>query len=419
MVTSQAAANGHAATSTPGTAAASGASDSAGGPPRTAEELLRRAEALIPVLRAASEDIEQARMLPAEVVAHLRHAGAFRMGVSPERGGPGLNSIQQTLFVETLARGDASAAWCAMIGMDTPLYAQFLPESVAREELSDPDIVTAGLILPLGRAERVPGGYRVTGRWQFGSGITHADWVVAGCFVYSDGRPEPGPPGTPGHWRVMLARREEFEILDTWYTTGLAGSGSRDYRAKDLFVPEDHSFSLGAPRVPGPDATPEAILRNMPGVPLGVARAALDHVRELAAGRTDRATDTPWANTYRVQMAIAESEMELGAARHAVYGSLRRQMDLFAAGGEMGPDERVDTVLARVNAFRVARTVVARLYDLVATTAIYRPSPLDRWLRDLTTMRQHVIAQDQVLQSAGAHLLGGTPHNPFSLGFVA
>ncbi|MFJ3796137.1 acyl-CoA dehydrogenase family protein [Streptomyces sp. NPDC090088] len=387
--------------------------------PVTAEELFRRAEDLVPVLRAAAEDIERARRLPAAVVEQLRDAGVFRMGVPAEKGGPGLDSVQQTEVVEILARGDASAAWCAMIGMDTPLYAQFLPESVARDELGDPDIVTAGLILPLGRADRVPGGYRVTGRWQFGSGITHADWVVAGCFVHRDGRPEPGPEGAPGHWRIMLARREEFEILDTWHTTGLAGSGSCDYQAQDLFVPEEHTFSLGHPRTPGPHATPEAILRNMPGVPLGVARAALDHVRELAAGRTDRATDTPWADTYRVQLAVAESEMELGAARHAVYGSLRRQAQLIDSGGELGRDDRVDTVLARVNAFRVARTIVGRLYDLVATTAVYRPSPLDRWLRDLTTMRQHVIAQDQVLQSAGAHLLGGTPHNPFSLGIVA
>ncbi|MEU6737189.1 acyl-CoA dehydrogenase family protein [Streptomyces physcomitrii] len=388
-------------------------------PPTTADGLLRRAEDLVPVLRAASDDIERARRLPTEVVGQMRAAGIFRMGVPAERGGPGLDSVQQTQVVEILARGDASAAWCAMIGMDTPLYAQFLPESVAREELGDPDTVTAGLILPLGRAERVPGGYRVTGRWQFGSGITHADWVVAGCLVHREGKPEPGPQGAPGNWRIMIARREEFEVLDTWHTTGLAGSGSNDYRAQDLFVPEEHSFSLGAPRVKGPHASPEAILRNMPGVPLGVARAALDHVRERAAGRIDRTTGTPWPQTYRVQMAVAECEMDLGAARHAVYGSLRRQARLLQAGTEMSPDERVDTVLARVNSFRVARSVVTRLYDLMATTAVYRPSPLDRWLRDLTTMRQHVIAQDQILQSAGAFLLGGTPHNPFSLGIVA
>jgi acyl-CoA dehydrogenase-like protein len=108
----------------------------------------------------------------------------------------------------------------------------------------------------------------------------------------------------------------------------------------------------------------------------------------------------------------------LNGARHAVYGTLRRQWDLLSAGAEPNPDERVAPVLARVNAFRVARSIVSRLYDLVATTAIYRPSPLDRWLRDLNTMRQHVIAQDQVIQSVGAFLLGGTPHNPYSLGIV-
>ncbi|MGW2840085.1 acyl-CoA dehydrogenase family protein [Streptomyces sp. NPDC001493] len=386
----------------------------------SADELFRSARELIPVLRAASDEIEQARRLPPTVVERLREAGVFRMAVPVERGGPELDSVQQTEVVELLARGDASAAWCAMIGMDTPLYAQFLPESVARDELGDPDTVTAGLILPVGRAERVPGGYRVTGRWQFASGINHADWVVAGCFVYKEGEPEPGPDGSPAHWRIVLAPRGDFEVIDTWRTTGLAGSGSCDYRADDLFVPEEHSFSFNAPRAKGSSATPEAILRNMPGVPLGVARAALDYVRELAANRVDRAAATPWAETYRVQMAIAEAEMELGAARHAVYGSLRHQAELLADGSELGRDDRVDTVLARVNAFRAARSVVTRLYDLVATTAIYRAtSPMDRWLRDLTTMRQHVIAQDQVLQSAGAHILGGTPHNSFSLGIVA
>jgi alkylation response protein AidB-like acyl-CoA dehydrogenase len=386
--------------------------------PTTAAEILARASALAPVLRERAVDIEQARRLPDDVVALLRDTGVFRMGVPRAWGGPELDSLQQTEVIETLATGDTSAAWCAMIGMDTPLYAGFLDDAVARNLFTDPDMITAGLILPVGRAERVPGGYRITGRWPFGSGITHADWVVAGCFVYRDGEPEPSPTGQPMHWRIMIAPRERFEIIDTWFTTGLAGSGSRDYRADDLFIPQEHSFSFTSPRRDGPLCTPEAILRNMPGVPLGVARAALDHVRELAANRTDRAAGTSWADTYRVQMAIAESEMELGGARHAVYGSLRRQWDLLSSGAELDPDERVATVLARVNAFRVARSVVSRLYDLVATTAIYRPSPLDRWLRDLNTMRQHVIAQDQVIQSAGAFLLGGTPHNPYSLGIV-
>lgn len=385
----------------------------------TVEEILDRAREAAGKLRERSDDIEKARHLPPDVVELLREAGVFRTGMPKSWGGPGLNSIEQTQVIEILATGDASAAWCAMIGMDTGIYAGYLEESVAREMFPNLDIVTAGLILPLGRADRVPGGYRVNGAWKFGSGITHSEWVVAGCFVYQDGEPEPNPrSGGPRHWRIMIARPEEFEIIDTWHTTGLAGSGSRDYRATDLFVPEERSFTFAESRVSGPFSPPDAILRNMPGVPLGVARAALDYVRAIAVERVDRTTEQPWSENYRIQMTIAEAEMDLAAVRDAVYGSLQRLWDRLEAGEEPTAEERVHAVLARTNAFRVARSIVSRLYDMVATTAIYRPSPLDRWLRDTTTMCQHVIAQDQVLQSAGAFLLGGTPQNPFSLGIV-
>lgn len=305
-----------------------------------------------------------------------------------------------------------------MIGMDTPIYAGFLGEDVAGRLLADPDTVTAGAIMPMGRAERVPGGYRVTGQWHFGSGITHSTWVVGGVLVTRGGELEPGPPGAQGNWRVIVAPVEDFEIQDTWYTTGLAGSGSRDYRTENLFVPEEYTFSFAAPRVTGAAATPDAVLRNMPGVPLGTARAAIDHVRQMATTRIDRTTGTPWPENYRVQIAVAQAEMDLSAARYAVYGSLREQWEILEAGDVPTRDEQVATVLARVNAFRTARSVVASLFDVVATSAVYRPSVLDRALRDLNTMCQHVIAQDQVIQSAGAHLLGGAPHNAYSVGVV-
>ncbi|NUT52013.1 MAG: acyl-CoA dehydrogenase [Saccharothrix sp.] len=387
--------------------------------PVTAAEVLARAKAAVPLLRAKSEEIERTRHLPADVVELLRSTGVFRMAVAAERGGPELTSAQQTEVIETLSYGDPSAGWCAMIGMDTPLYAAFLPRSAVDEMFPHPDMITAGLILPAGRAERVPGGYRLTGRWRFGSGITHADWVSAGSFVTTGGELEAGADGKPV-WRVMLVRPEEVETADTWHTTGLRGSGSRDYAITDVFVPEDHSFSFGTPLSrSGPLAAPDAFVRNMPGVPLGLARAALDYAREHAMGRVDGMTGERWSDDYRVQVTIGEAEMDFQAARHAVYGSLDRQWELLASGrspDELTPDERIATVLPRTNAFRAARRIVTALYDLLATTSIYQPSPMDRWLRDATTMCQHVIVQDRVVQSAGAHLLGGTPRFPFALG---
>ncbi|MGC9542885.1 acyl-CoA dehydrogenase family protein [Streptomyces sp. UG1] len=384
----------------------------------TAEGILARARAVAPRLRERAEDMENERQLPPDVVEMLRGTGVFRMALPKAWGGPELDAMQQTEVIEALAIGDASAAWCAMIGMDTPIYAGFLTEDVARRLLADPDVVTAGAIMPMGRAERVPGGYRVTGQWHFGSGITHSSWVVGGVLVTRGGELEPGPAGAPGNWRIIVAPVEDFEIQDTWYTTGLAGSGSRDYRTENLYVPEEYTFSFAEPRTTGAAATSDAVLRNMPGVPLGVARAAIDHVRQMAATRIDRTTQTPWSENYRVQTTIAHAEMDLAAARYAVYGSLREQWEILEAGDVPTRDEQVATVLARVGAFRTARSVVASLFDLVATAAVYRPSVLDRWLRDLNTMCQHVIAQDQVIQSAGAHLLGGVPHNAYSVGVV-
>jgi len=383
--------------------------------PETAEAILDRAGALVAELREAAPSIEENRRLPRVIVDSLREAGVFRAAMPKAWGGPEMTSMQQTELVETIARGDVSAAWCTMIGMDSGIYSGFLPPDTARAVYPRLDMVTAGWIHPQGRAERVPGGYRVSGKWRFGSGITHCDVLVAGCAVYADGDPEPDPAtGVAPHWRVMVARPSDFQIVDTWHTTGLAGSGSLDYEVEDLFVPEDRSFAFAAPHRTGPlhDA-PDAILRKMSGVPLGLARACLDHVRAMVPNRVDRESGTPWAEDVRVQSALARSEMELAAARASVYASLDDQWRKLEAGDTFTIDDRVATALARYNAFRTARDIVRRLYDLVGGSSIYRKSPMDRWLRDSQTISQHAVAQDSILQLTGNVLVGGKSTSPF------
>src|SRR5262249_16379226 len=185
-----------------------------------------------------------------------------------------------------VASGGASAGWGAVCGADAGLHVAFLEESVARRMFPSLDTVTAGLLFPVGRAERVAGGYRLSGRWQFGSGTTHCDWVASGAFTYRHGPPEPSPAGDPHDAPIMMVPRGQVELLPTGRAPGLAGSGSCDYTVSDVFVPEEHTFSFDTVRSGGgPLAQPEAFMRNMPGVPLGVARAALDHVRGIAATR--------------------------------------------------------------------------------------------------------------------------------------
>jgi alkylation response protein AidB-like acyl-CoA dehydrogenase len=388
----------------------------------SAAEILGRAKAIAPRLRERTAEIERERRLPADVVEMLRGTGVFRMGFGRNWGGPELNSMEQTEVIEALSYGDPAAGWCAMIGSDSGLYAQFLDEPVAKEMFTSLDMVTAGLLFPTGRAEIVPGGYRLSGRWQFGSGITHADWVISGAFIYRDGKPEPSPEGDPHDSKLFFVPRADVEVIDTWYTTGLAGSGSCDYAIADAFVPDNRTVTFDTVRNgKGPLAQPEVHMRNMPGVPLGVARAALDYVREIASTRVSPVTGA-MADDFRTQVTIADCEADFFATRQAVYGAMRRQHDVLAAGGtldDLTPNERAALPLSRRHAFRTARSIVARLYDLLQTTSIYQQSPMDQWLRDTNTMCQHVVAQDRILQSAGAYLLGGKPSFALSLGITS
>ncbi|MGW3995452.1 acyl-CoA dehydrogenase family protein [Amycolatopsis sp. NPDC004772] len=390
-------------------------------PPLTAGEILARAKALAPVLRERAAEFEQARRLPPDVVELLRDTGVFRMAFPREFGGPELTSIEQTEVIEALSYGDTSAGWCAIIGSGTGLYASFLSDAAAREMFPRLDLITAGMLFPAGRAERVPGGYRLTGRWTFGSGITHCDWVISGAFLYRDGKPEPSPDGRDPHdSRLFMVKASEAEVIDNWHTTGLAGSGSCDYTITDVFVPEDRTLSFDTVHGrPSPLARPESFMRTVPGVPLGVARAALDHVREIVRTRVDRATGVPWADNWRMQVTLAECEADFIASRAGVYSTMREQWELLSAGAEVPVELEAALPLSRLHALRTARSVVARLYDLMQTGSIHRSGPLDRWLRDTTTMCQHLLAQDRILQSAGAHLLGGTPEFRLCLGLTS
>jgi alkylation response protein AidB-like acyl-CoA dehydrogenase len=150
-----------------------------------------------------------------------------------------MNPLDQIELMEILAYADPSVAWCVSILSDSGFYAGFLEEPAAQKLFPDLDARCAGMLAPVGQAEIVPGGYRVTGHWAFGSGSLHATHLTGGCLVMQDGKPIIEENGLP-RWRVMIFDPADVEIEDTWYTTGLRGSGSNDYSIKNAFVPNEH-----------------------------------------------------------------------------------------------------------------------------------------------------------------------------------
>jgi alkylation response protein AidB-like acyl-CoA dehydrogenase len=275
-------------------------------------------------------------------------------------------------------------------------------------------MVTAGLLQPAGRAVRVPGGYRVSGRWAFGSGCTHADVIAGGCLVFDGDQPVLDEAGLPTA-RVVLAPAPAFEVLDTWYTTGLAGSGSHDYTTQDLFVPAERSFSLMEPV-----RRSETLYRfngmffsNMNGVALGLARQAIDVVRKLAAEKTLVPEMMLMKDVPRVRVALARAEGMLGAARAYSYDTMDRVWEALRREGRLSHELRLHLSMSRMSAFDMARDVTQLMVDTAGSSSIYASSPLDRLLRDAITLRTHIAVQDRMLWPVSALAVGEDPPVPF------
>jgi alkylation response protein AidB-like acyl-CoA dehydrogenase len=365
--------------------------------------------ALAPKLRDRADDIAEARRLPDDVVSALRDAGAFRIAAPRALGGPELTPREQNEVVETLSQHETSVGWCAMIGSDAPYYGAFLAPEAARELWPSIDDVTAGQVPPNGRARPVDGGYLVSGRWAFGSGSTHADVIVGGCLVM-DGDAPAFVNGRPDVV-VACAPASSWNVLDTWHTTGLAGSGSNDYTATDLFVPERHAFRFTDP-VQRPEPLygwPGMFFINMSGVALGLARRAIDEAVAIVSEKMLVPEMVLLRDTSRARLAIARAEAQLGAARAYAYESLDRFWDALVIGNKPSLDVRVAVALSRALAFRVARDVAMAMSDLIGASALYKSHPLERLQRDAITMSQHIAAQERMFEMIGElHLTGSS-----------
>ena len=379
------------------------------GTPMSGGEIWEKAKGLRVFLASQSDAIEEARRLTPDVVTAMKEAGLFRMNMPKIWGGPEMTSMEQVEVIEEISRGDASAGWCLMIGCDSGLYSGFLEDNVARKLFPRLDMVQADWVYPVGQAHEVDGGYSVKkAQWAFCSGSTHTDNIAAGCTIYENGEVKVGPNGLP-EWRVVIAPKDQWEIKDTWHTTGLCGTASNDYTIKgeEMFVPAEHTFTFVDPKREGVLwMKPDTLLRKMSGIPLGVARAAIDFAVDTLKDKVEVPSFKPYRTNPRVQSSIAEAEMILGAARSYVFKSLETQWVKLEKGDALTEKERADVWMSRLNAFQSARDVVRILYDTVGGSAIYaHKGPLDRAMRDTTTMCQHLVGQRKTSEFVGALLL--------------
>lgn len=383
----------------------------------TGSDILEAARALRPQIQAAAEEIERERRLPLPLVQAMKDAGIFRMPMPRAWGGPEVDPLTQVRIVEELSAADPSVGWCAMIGSDGGYFSAFLEDGVGRALYPDLDLVTGSSTRPTGRAVVTDGGYRVGGRWVFSSGCQHSTYLVANCFVFDeDGGQRFLEDGEPES-RLCFLPAERCEILDTWTTTGLRGSGSHDFAAEDVFVPAEQTFSLFSPgslpiRREGPlYAFPFMFIVNGAGVPLGTARAAIDAFVELASGKRllggTGLRDEAWARS-----AVARAELLVGGARGYVFDALGDFWETLLKGDTPTLRQRARFRLTLAGTSALCVEAVDLMYQAAGGSSVYATNPLDRLFRDAHTVHQHITSSPKVFEVAGQMLLGLEPGLP-------
>jgi alkylation response protein AidB-like acyl-CoA dehydrogenase len=267
---------------------------------------------LTALIRAHADDSERGRRLAAPVVDALQAAGLFTMGLPVSMGGAELPISTVLRVIEEVAYADGASGWNVMIAFDTGLWAGFIHAPQARELIrSIAQPILAGSVNPPGRITRTAGGYRLTGRWRFGSGCQQADAFIVGAMLIDDANAA-GAGGLLQMYQVTL-RAGDVRILDTWHVAGLRGTGSHDFAVEDLFVEEGlvQAINFDAPFESGPlyrfgVAPSFAVVKT--AVALGIARRAVEALKELALGKTAMGASSLLRERAAVQTGVARAE---------------------------------------------------------------------------------------------------------------
>ena len=374
-------------------------------PEPQSHSLVGKARALAPLIRDHADEAERQRHLPRPVAEAFAREGLYRLAATPDIHGADADPMTQIGVIEAISKVDGSAGWNLMIGIETfgligPGFKDRCPELV-----SDPMTVMASSTAAVGRAQREGGGWRVSGRWQFVSGIHNAHLFGATVRLYDDG----DQPLHEGN-RYAVVPAGEFEIVDTWHVGGLRGSGSHDVQLDNVFVPDSRII---APIGGNAATTPQLRLPlgnrlayNKAAVAIGIARAGVEAFVELATRKRPRFTSRPLRDRPFAQRAVAAAEARLIGCRAALMELSAASWRTVTAGGEVSARDRALFQLVASDAARAAVEVVETLCEAAGTSANRLGEPLERIARDVRVVRQHATVAPHLMEDAGRTLLG-------------
>ena len=379
------------------------------------EELIARAEALVPVLRARAAEAETLRRCPDETVADLGAAGLLRICQPARFGGYEHGWDVLCEVSQVLARGCGSQAWVGNIYNDhTQLLGMY--ELTAQEDVwgSDPDARLSAAIEPVGKARPVPGGVTYSGRHRYSSGVDHAHWVLCGGHVYEDGK-------APRRC-FFLIPKADIAVIDDWNVIGLAGTGSKSFEIKDVFVP-GHRILDGEASDEG--TGPGTLVNTAPvyrmprhdvagsgfaAVGVGLAEGFLADYVAYTKSRVSRGENV--AAQMGTQMAAGNAATEIRAAQLLYIDGAREAMRVLGSGKRLTRDQRQQIRMASAFAAQLALGAVQRLFTHAGGRALFADSAMQRGLRDLYGVAAHRGLQFENAAAGYGSVLLGTGAKP-------
>lgn len=391
------------------------------GPPDY-QELWKRAEQLLPVLRERAAGCEELRRMPEETLRDFHDAGLFRMQQPRRVGGSELDLVAVVTFGALVARACASSAWNLVnLGAHHQLLGMFPPE--AQNDVWDASadaLIASSFVFPAGRARKDSGGYIVSGRWPFSSGVDPSEWNMLAGLVHSEN-------GAPPEQRAFLLHRSQYRIIDTWFAGGLRGTGSKDVEAVEQFVPEHRTLAVadtkGGPS-PGSAVNP-SLLYQIPvfalfpymlsGVALGIAEGMIDDYAASAAKRAARMTGARVGDLQSVQMRLGEAAAYARASRLAQEANCRGAHGLIAQGKV--PDLRTKLAYRLDGAYAVdwAVRAVDLVFALYGASGLYESGHAARAFRDAHAVKQHISFSTDIAGTAYGREMLGLPCDNSSL----
>ncbi len=375
--------------------------------------MLAAVDGIRAVVAAGAEEGERLRTLPPATVRALTESGLLGLKVPEALGGAEADPVTQLEVLEAVTRIDASAGWCLMVATTAVgLPAGFLLDEAMDKILAGGRIPPAAIaIFPSCIATPVDGGYRLSWRWPFASGVRHAEWLTAGCWVRRDAQDS-------GERHVVVFPAAAVEILDNWRVAGLEGTGSSDFTVTDLLVPAAFAWNPATARPRRGGALfrlgmPAFVAYEHVAFALGVARRALDAGLELAQGkRRGIVTTSPLAGRAAFQSLLGESEIRLRLVRAGAFELFEAAWVAASAGTTPERRQQAELRSTATYATETAVDIVARVFRAAGGGALYRTGILQRCLRDIQAGAQHFMVSDSAYERLGQILLGFSDVDP-------